>query len=150
MAAQFWAKMEDELDRASDPSRDVHWSSRSKKLLAQIHVVVERWRPFMAEIAPLFADFQKLAAVGRCQPEIPAAPDPERKVTEFTPANGAAAQRECRVHQWVVRAGLLSEPFVLIDVGVQDGEDQRWRPLGDHLVVHGFDPIAEVVQKLPR
>jgi FkbM family methyltransferase len=31
---------------------------------------------------------------------------------------------------------------------VQDGEDERWRALGDHLVVHGFDPIAEVVQSL--
>jgi len=50
--------------------------------------------------------------------------------------------------KWVVSAGLLSEPFVLIDVGVQGGENIRWRPLGDHLVVHGFDPIEEVVQKL--
>jgi FkbM family methyltransferase len=50
--------------------------------------------------------------------------------------------------EWVVREGLLGEPFVLIDVGVQDGEDERWRALGDYLVVHGFDPIAEVVQSL--
>src|SRR5215468_513423 len=50
--------------------------------------------------------------------------------------------------KWVVSAGLLTEPFVLIDVGVQGGENIRWRPLGDHLVVHGFDPIEEVVQKL--
>jgi FkbM family methyltransferase len=50
--------------------------------------------------------------------------------------------------KWVVSAGLLTEPFVLIDVGVQGGENIRWRPLGDHLVVHGFDPIEEVVQQL--
>jgi FkbM family methyltransferase len=50
--------------------------------------------------------------------------------------------------KWVVSAGLLTEPFVLIDVGVQGGENIRWRPLGDHLVVHGFDPIEEVVQEL--
>jgi FkbM family methyltransferase len=50
--------------------------------------------------------------------------------------------------KWVVRAGLLTEPFVLIDVGVQGGENVRWRPLGDHVIVHGFDPIEEVVQKL--
>src|SRR5262245_51490969 len=50
--------------------------------------------------------------------------------------------------KWVVSAGLLTESFVLIDVGVQGGENIRWRPLGDHLVVHGFDPIQEVVQKL--
>jgi FkbM family methyltransferase len=50
--------------------------------------------------------------------------------------------------KWVVSAGLLTEPFVLIDVGVQGGENIRWRPLGDCLVVHGFDPIEEVVKEL--
>ena len=50
--------------------------------------------------------------------------------------------------EWLVREGVLVEPFVLIDVGVQDGEDGRWRVLGDHLVVHGFDPIAEAVEAL--
>src|SRR5262249_43764500 len=50
--------------------------------------------------------------------------------------------------KWVVSAGLLAEPLVLIDVGVQGGENIRWRPLSDHLVVHGFDPIEEAVRKL--
>ena len=50
--------------------------------------------------------------------------------------------------KWVVSTGLLAEPFVLIDVGVQGGDNVRWRALGDHLVVHGFDPIEEVVQRL--
>jgi len=50
--------------------------------------------------------------------------------------------------KWVVNAGLLTDPFVLIDVGVQGGENIRWRPLGDYLVVHGFDPIEEIVQQL--
>src|ERR1700738_5210581 len=50
--------------------------------------------------------------------------------------------------KWVVSAGFLTEPFVLIDVGVQGGENDRWRPLGDCLVVHGFDPIEEVVHQL--
>ena len=52
--------------------------------------------------------------------------------------------------KWVVKEGLLEEPFVLIDVGVQGGENQRWWPLGDYLVVHGFDPIEEVVQQLTK
>lgn len=56
--------------------------------------------------------------------------------------------RNARFTKWVVSAGLLTEPFVLIDVGAQDGEHLRWRPLGDCLVVHGFDPIEEGVQKL--
>src|SRR3984893_1509872 len=50
--------------------------------------------------------------------------------------------------KWVVSKGLLTEPFVLIDVGVHGGENIRWRPLGDCLVVHGFDPIEEVVKDL--
>jgi FkbM family methyltransferase len=56
--------------------------------------------------------------------------------------------RKAEFTKWVVSAGLLTEPFVLIDVGVQGGENKRWRPLGDCLVVHGFDPIEEVVQQL--
>jgi FkbM family methyltransferase len=56
--------------------------------------------------------------------------------------------RKAEFTKWVVSEGLLTEPFVLIDVGVQGGENIRWRPLGDHLVVHGFDPIEEVVQNL--
>jgi FkbM family methyltransferase len=56
--------------------------------------------------------------------------------------------RKAEFTRWVVGAGLLTEPFVLIDVGVQGGENIRWRPLGDHLTVHGFDPIEEVAQSL--
>ncbi len=33
--------------------------------------------------------------------------------------------------RWVVREGLLRQPFVLVDVGVQGGEHPRWQPLGD-------------------
>jgi hypothetical protein len=56
--AQFWAKVEDELERAADPAHDIP-PEKKRKLLSQIHVLVERWRPFMAEIAPLFGDFQR-------------------------------------------------------------------------------------------
>jgi len=59
-----------------------------------------------------------------------------------------AWNRNAEFTKWVVSAGLLTEPFVLIDVGVQGGKSIRWGPLGDHLIVHGFDPIEEVVQKL--
>jgi hypothetical protein len=58
--ARFWERMEHELDRAADPASDLP-AEQKRKLLAQIHTVVERWRPFMAELAPLFADFQKTA-----------------------------------------------------------------------------------------
>src|SRR5262249_51277254 len=56
--AQFWEKLERELGRASDPAYEIP-PEKKRKLLSQIHVLVERWRPFMAEIAPLFADFQR-------------------------------------------------------------------------------------------
>jgi hypothetical protein len=56
--ARFWEKLEHELDRAADAASDLP-AEQKRKLLGQIHTVVERWRPFMAEIAPLFADFQK-------------------------------------------------------------------------------------------
>ena len=55
---------------------------------------------------------------------------------------------DARFTRWVVREGLLREPFVVVDVGVQGGEHPRWHVLGDHLVVHGFDAIAEVAEAL--
>jgi hypothetical protein len=58
--AQFWAKVEGELERAVDPAHDMP-PEKKQKLLSQIHILVERWRPFVAEVAPLFADFQKPA-----------------------------------------------------------------------------------------
>ena len=54
--AQFWAKVDGELERGTDPAHEIP-PEKKKKLLSQIHVLVERWRPFVAEIAPLFADF---------------------------------------------------------------------------------------------
>src|SRR5262245_20024438 len=57
--AQFWAKVEGQLEQAA--ARDMP-DEQKRKLLSQIHVLVERWRPFIAEIAPLFADFQRPAA----------------------------------------------------------------------------------------
>jgi FkbM family methyltransferase len=62
--------------------------------------------------------------------------------------NDLALNRNAEFTKWAVSRGLVTEPFVLIDVGVQGGEHVRWRPLDDYLIVHGFDPIEEVVQKL--
>jgi len=50
--------------------------------------------------------------------------------------------------QWMVSTGALHETFVVIDVGVLGGESPRWQFLGDHLVVHGFDAIEEVIDDL--
>src|SRR5262249_57390884 len=51
---------------------------------------------------------------------------------------------------WVVKAGVLREPFVLVDVGVQGGESPSWHRLGDYLVVHGFDAIEEAIDQLRK
>jgi len=51
---------------------------------------------------------------------------------------------------WVVKAGFLREPFVLVDVGVQGGEDPSWHRLGDYLIVHGFDAIEEAIEQLRK
>jgi len=56
--APFWMKVGGERDRAAD-DMPVEYK---RKLLLQIHPIVERWRHFMAEIAPLFADFQRPAS----------------------------------------------------------------------------------------
>ena len=50
--------------------------------------------------------------------------------------------------RWIVNAGLLHEHLAVLDVGVQGGENARWHALGDHLVLHGFDPLETVVQRL--
>lgn len=67
---------------------------------------------------------------------------------EKTSKMDLALNEQADFTRWVVGEGLLREPFVLVDVGVQGGENQRWQPLGDRLVVHGFDPIEEVVHEL--
>jgi len=59
--APFWMKVGGERDRAADPAYDMPVEYK-RKLLLQIHPIVERWRHFMAEIAPLFADFQRPAS----------------------------------------------------------------------------------------
>lgn len=52
--------------------------------------------------------------------------------------------------KWVISKGLLQEPFVVVDVGVQGDANVRWNLLGDYLVFHGFDAIAEVIDGLKR
>src|SRR4029077_17155502 len=65
----------------------------------------------------------------------------EKRLNLFTGANADFTT-------WVVKAGILGEPFVLVDVGVQGGESRSWHRLGDYLVVHGFDAIEEAIDHL--
>lgn len=50
---QFWTNVEQSLEKMADPSNEMS-DERKQKLLSHIRVVVNRIRPFVAEIAPLF------------------------------------------------------------------------------------------------
>ena len=50
----FWRRVESELARVADPKNDLP-EAKKQELLSEIHVVVERWRPFVREAAGLFA-----------------------------------------------------------------------------------------------
>jgi FkbM family methyltransferase len=52
--------------------------------------------------------------------------------------------------QWVTEHGLLHEPFVVVDIGVQGGPHPRWNYLGKYAHIYGFDPIGEVVDELEK
>jgi FkbM family methyltransferase len=52
--------------------------------------------------------------------------------------------------QWVTEHGLLHEPFVVVDIGVQGGPHPRWNYLGRYAHIYGFDPISEVVDELEK
>jgi FkbM family methyltransferase len=52
--------------------------------------------------------------------------------------------------QWVTEHGLLREPFVVVDIGVQGGAHPRWNYLGRYVHIYGFDPIGEVVDELEK
>lgn len=58
--------------------------------------------------------------------------------------------KDARFTKWAVARGVLREPFVVVDAGVQGGEHRRWELLGDHLHVYGFDAIQESVDELAR
>lgn len=49
---------------------------------------------------------------------------------------------------WVVTSGLLQESFVVVDIGCQGGEHPRWQSLQNHLELHSFDALAEVIDEL--
>lgn|SRR5262249_40341822 len=47
---RFWAKLEGELDRLADPRMDLP-PEKKQKILSQIKVISDRWRPFFVEAA---------------------------------------------------------------------------------------------------
>lgn len=53
-----------------------------------------------------------------------------------------------RFTEWVVKNGLLSSRFVVVDVGVLGGISPRWEHFGDHLEAHGFDVLHEAITPL--
>ena len=54
---QFWTKVEQELSRAADPSNDLP-QEKKEKIRADLRAIVERWRPYAAELGPLVSDLR--------------------------------------------------------------------------------------------
>jgi hypothetical protein len=46
---QFWARIEQQLELLSDPKAELS-PEKKQKLLAEIHVLSIRWRPFIQEV----------------------------------------------------------------------------------------------------
>jgi hypothetical protein len=47
---QFWTKLEEELDKFADPRMDIS-AEKKRKILSQIKVISDRWRPVLTEAA---------------------------------------------------------------------------------------------------
>ena len=47
---QFWTKLENQLEQLADPKADL-LPEKKQKILTQIKVISERWRPFLTEAA---------------------------------------------------------------------------------------------------
>jgi hypothetical protein len=51
---QFWSRLEDELDRQADPQSDLS-PEKKRKILSQIKIISDRWRPFLSEASSSIA-----------------------------------------------------------------------------------------------
>jgi hypothetical protein len=51
---QFWTKLELELEKQADPSADLS-PEQKRKILSQIKIISDRWRPFLSEAASSIA-----------------------------------------------------------------------------------------------
>jgi hypothetical protein len=58
---RFWTKLEGELDRLADPRSDLS-PEKKQKILSQIKIVSDRWRPFFNEAASAIEGESKKAA----------------------------------------------------------------------------------------
>jgi hypothetical protein len=47
---QFWTKLENQLEQLADPKSDIP-AEKKQKILSQIKVISDRWRPFLMEAA---------------------------------------------------------------------------------------------------
>jgi hypothetical protein len=48
----FWSKVENELDRMASPNSDLP-EAKKQKLLADLHAIADKWRPFATELQSL-------------------------------------------------------------------------------------------------
>src|SRR5262245_48489049 len=53
--AAFWTSLENQLARAAQPESEIS-GAKKQELLGNLHIVIERWRPFVREVELLFSD----------------------------------------------------------------------------------------------
>ena len=46
---EFWARLERELENQADPRSDLS-PEKKQKIIAQIRIISDRWRPFVSEV----------------------------------------------------------------------------------------------------
>jgi hypothetical protein len=51
---QFWGKLEEELGKQANPASDIS-PEQKRKILSQIKIISDRWRPFLSEAAASIA-----------------------------------------------------------------------------------------------
>lgn len=52
--SSFWGRITKELDRAAEPNNDLA-PEKKAKLISDLHVIAERWRPVIVEVERAFA-----------------------------------------------------------------------------------------------
>lgn len=71
--SEFWTRLESELDRMARPENDLP-EAKKKKLIADIHAIAGKWRPYIVEIQSALASPNGSAASTEASPNKKASP----------------------------------------------------------------------------
>lgn len=71
--SEFWTRLENELDRMARPENDLP-EAKKKKLIADIHAIAAKWRPYLVEIQSILASPNDSSASTEASPNKKTAP----------------------------------------------------------------------------